>query len=149
MKFISHRGNINFRDSSHENSPQKILYCISLGYDVEIDVWHINNNFFLGHDEPQYKVSHEFLLNKNLWCHAKNLNALQNMLQLKIINCFWHQNDDYTLTSHGFIWTFPNKPLIDGSIAIIKENSIYTFEDLKKCYGICSDNIESFLNVYG
>ena len=31
-----------------------------LGYDVEIDVWLIDGNFFLGRDEPQYQVHGTF-----------------------------------------------------------------------------------------
>jgi hypothetical protein len=148
MKLISHRGNINGRNILEENKPEKILYCLSLGYDVEVDVWNIDEKFYLGHDQPQYEIEKEFLLNKKLWCHAKNLNALKSMLKLKKINCFWHQNDDYTLTSMGFIWAFPNKPLTKNCIAIIDNNTIYNEEDLKQCYGICSDNVEKYLNKW-
>ena len=27
----------------------------------------------------------------------------------KSLNYFWHQTDDFTLTSHGYIWTYPGK----------------------------------------
>ena len=37
-----------------------------LGYDVEIDVWSIDKQFYLGHDEPQYKIDKKFLQNKKV-----------------------------------------------------------------------------------
>ena len=45
----------------------------------------VKNQFFLGHDEPKDKVSEKFLQNKNLWCHAKNLGAFENLLKIKSI----------------------------------------------------------------
>lgn len=61
--------------------------------------------------DPINKVSLEYLKHPCFWCHAKNLDALAIMLQHPDIHCFSHQNDDFTLTSRGFIWTYPNKPL--------------------------------------
>lgn len=140
MIIISHRGNLDGVDKNKENLPTQVLKCIEEGFDVEIDVWKIDNVYFLGHDEPQYQIDFEFLKNKKLWCHAKNLNALRDMLRDRKINCFWHQKDDYTLTSKNNIWTYPNKELTSGCIAVLTENTDYSFEDLKKCYGICTDN---------
>jgi len=79
MFLISHRGNINGPDQAKENSISYILKAIDLGYNVEIDVWFIDNSFYLGHDQPQYKINHDFLINEKLWCHAKNINALIEM----------------------------------------------------------------------
>ena len=36
-------------------------------FDVEIDVWFKNDQFYLGHDEPQYIVNMEFLNNSKLF----------------------------------------------------------------------------------
>lgn len=146
MKFISHRGNLENIVKNEENEPDKILYCISLNYDVEIDVWNIKNNFYLGHDEPQYKIEKEFLLlNSNFfWCHAKNLKALEQMQQLKILNYFWHQKDDFTITSKGYIWTYPGNSLTKNSVAVLPEIVNYSLADLKLSYAICSDSISYF-----
>ena len=80
------------------------------GYEVEIDVWYIDKKFVLGHDTPQYEVDWKFLTNSSYWCHAKNIDALNLMLE-NDIHCFWHQDDDVTITSYGFIWTSPDKKL--------------------------------------
>ena len=103
MIFISHRGNINGINKKYENNPTYIQSAINKGYYVEIDVWY-KNAFFLGHDRPQFKVSQKFLENKKFWCHAKNIEALEKLQKLKT-KYFWHQEDDYTLTSNGYIWT--------------------------------------------
>lgn len=52
---ISHRGNLNGPDS-RENHPDYIDTAIESGYQVEIDL-RFDGNFYLGHDDPQYKVS--------------------------------------------------------------------------------------------
>ena len=54
------------------------------------------------------------------------------------IHCFWHQEDDVTLTSKGYMWTYPGKPLTDNSICVKpKKND----KIMKKTFGICSDFI--------
>jgi hypothetical protein len=142
MKFISHRGNINGSDPKTENKPDQVLKCIEKGLDVEIDIWFLNNKVFLGHDEPEHQISMTFLQKnkRNLWCHAKNFDALILMRQ-NGIHHFWHQEDFYTITSQGFIWTYPNiKSYSINSVLVITRP-----EDLKKemsgCFGICTDYI--------
>jgi hypothetical protein len=138
MKIISHRGNLNGANPEFENSIELINEALNKGYDVEIDVWFKNQKWYLGHDKPQYLISKKFLENKKFWCHAKNLDALYLMLKYKNINCFWHQNDDFTLTSKGFIWTYPNKQVTSKSIIVLqKKKNIDPFK--KYIYGICTD----------
>jgi hypothetical protein len=54
---------------SLENSPDYIDKAISLGFDVEVDVRLVEGEIWLGHDQPQYKVDLQFLLDRlnNLW----------------------------------------------------------------------------------
>jgi len=143
MILISHRGNINGRIPSKENEPSYIRDAIYLGYDVEVDVWYNNNTFWLGHDNPEYQIGLYFLLENadKLWCHAKNIEALVRMKKENDINCFWHQEDDITLTSKGYIWAYPGKQPIKNSIAVMPE--IYN-DDLGNCIGICSDYISNY-----
>ena len=139
MKLISHRGNIT-GPTKHENDPEYIKDALVAGYDCEIDVWYIDTGFYLGHDLPTYKVKKSFLTNSKLWCHAKNFNALHFMLQDKEIHCFWHEEDDYTITSRNFIWAYPGKQVLDN--CIIVDNSKKTTN--YKCAGVCSDYVESY-----
>ena len=140
MIFIAHRGNL-YGKNKLENNPSFIDKALKLGHNVEIDVWKIGDKIFLGHDNPEYEVENSYLLNDNFWCHAKNLEALEYMLENKI-HCFWHQEDDFTLTSKGYIWTYPEKRVCKKSIIVCK-----TEEETRKYYnkdiaGICSDYIE-------
>jgi hypothetical protein len=63
---------------------------------------------------------------------------------MNISKYFWHQNDDITLTSNGYLWTYPGKKLTDKSIVVLPEFNFYNKKDLKKCYGICSDFILNY-----
>ena len=142
MILISHRGNTEGK-TSQENHPDYIMKAYNWGYDVEIDVWFIDNKYYLGHDEPIYETNLDFVKNRHFWVHCKNLDALYNLSNYKKdINYFWHQDDEYTLTSWGVIWTFPGKILTNYSVAVLPE--LYTNTKLDKCYGICSDYIKRY-----
>lgn len=136
MKIISHRGNLNGKNAKMENSIKAINKALNNSFEVEIDVWYKNNKFYLGHDKPIHEINEEFLENNKLWCHAKNLDALNLMLKNKKIHCFWHQNDDYVITSRGYIWTYPNKITCDKSIIVLR-NKKDTLPRI--CFGICTD----------
>ena len=143
MILISHRGNLN-GVSSRENRPGYIHDALVQDFDVEIDVWYVDGNFWLGHDIPQYKTEESFLENPRLWCHAKNIDALYNMSENNYIHYFWHQEDDVTLTSEGYLWTYPGKQLTQNSICVLPEFG----EDKSKIIlpkniaGVCSDFIK-------
>ena len=144
MIFISHRGNLNGKKKKLENKPVYIKDAIKKGFNVEIDVWY-TVGFYLGHDKPQFKVSRQFLENKKLWCHAKNLKALEKLQKIKT-KYFWHQADDYTLTSNGYIWTYPGKTLSKKSISVLPE--LKKTKLSKSISGICSDFIEKYKKQY-
>lgn len=136
---ISHRGYINGPDDILENNPKHIQTLLNKGVDVEIDVWLIDKKIYLGHDKPLHAVTKKFLTHKNLWCHAKNLEALSALLKLKTI-CFWHQEDNYTLTSNNYIWTYPN--ILVNKDCIIVDTSPGWFNKHYKCAGVCVDYLK-------
>ena len=142
MILISHRGNLDGRVREYENDPRYINLALDGGYEVEIDVWCKDGEWYLGHDEPTYQINFNYLRNKKLWCHAKNIESLNKMLK-EDIHCFWHQEDDVTLTSCGFMWTYPGKPLTDKSICVLPEKNN---EIPKKALGICSDFVVNYRN---
>jgi hypothetical protein len=148
MKLISHRGNINGKIPERENSPDYILEALQKGFDVEVDIWWTWKNesfgWYTGHDEPTYPIIlFDFYKYFNrLWFHCKNLDALYK-LTVYDFECFWHQNDDFTLTSKNHIWTFPGKPLSEHSVCVLPEQTDL-LKDYSNCYGICSDYIEEY-----
>lgn len=141
--YISHRGNIDGRVINAENSPEQILFALSQGFEVEIDVWFVDDSFYLGHDEPLYLVEESFLENDKFWCHAKNEESFYKMLSNPRIHSFWHQTDDFTLTSKGIPWVFPGKKISENSIWVLPEKTPYK-NIILNCLGICSDYITRY-----
>jgi hypothetical protein len=141
MIYIAHRGLFDGPNKEKENHPQQILSALSKGYDVEVDVWYKDELWFLGHDGPTYGVDEQFLYTRGLWIHAKNIEALYE-LSFTNLNYFWHQEDDYTLTSKGFIWTYPGKTLTKTSICVMPEWKYDVSKFNMNCYGVCSDFVD-------
>jgi hypothetical protein len=140
MILISHRGNISGPNQSLENDPDYILTALKGGFDVEIDFWCVKKKLFLGHDYPQYPIKKNFLNNKKLWLHAKNLEGLI-FLNNTSYNYFWHEKDSFTITSKGYIWTYPGKELSKFAICVLPERFNWK---KTKCIGICSDFIKNY-----
>ena len=121
MNKIAHRGNTQGRKVDMENDPYYIFDALKEGHYCEVDVWFKNGHYYLGHDAPQYPTDLDFLENDKLFCHAKNIEAFHEMLKYPKINCFWHDQDECALTSHLFVWKYPE---------------VYS---KGKLWGICSD----------
>ena len=162
-KTIAHRANIGGPNSEVENKPEQIDKCIDQGYDVEIDlrIDESTKTLWLGHYTPDYKVTWYWLAQRlrNLWIHCKDYNTLvelsshdtskDNGFDIPAGGCnfFWHQEDDYTLTSNNIIWAYPGKPenLKDSrllnTVLVMPEWNKIDWETLKllRCYGICTD----------
>jgi hypothetical protein len=144
MKLISHRGNLIGPNSERENSPLYLQEALDKGFDVEVDLWLIDDKLYLGHDEPQYLIGHSWLTQflYRLWVHCKNPEAIVYLQEnYPQINYFWHQEDTLTLTSKKYIWVYPGKQPIKDSIAVMPE--IYN-DDISQCLGICSDYIQNY-----
>jgi hypothetical protein len=141
MKLIAHRGNIS-GPSKRENAVEHIQHALSLGFDAEVDVWYING-WWLGHDRPTYLIDNIYTLfdNSKIWWHCKNFEALEK-LQGSDLNYFWHQEDDHTLTSKGYIWTYPGKDVGTRNVIVMPE-MVMPVEKIKtlNCYAICSDMV--------
>jgi hypothetical protein len=148
MIFIAHRGNIVGANPVMENHPSYIKYALQLGFDVEIDVWFIDGKFGLGHDKPQYEVGPEFFHNSKFWLHCKNIEALEKMVTHPVVNAFFHDQDDCTLTSQQYIWTYPKAklPLTERSIAVMPER--VNWAGLENCFGICTDTPIIFKRLF-
>jgi hypothetical protein len=136
---IAHRGLTNGFDEIGENNPINLISAISQGFNVEVDIWINENGIYLGHDKPVYKIDEDFLkdIKKETWFHCKNIEALGYFSNnMPNTNFFWHQNDDYTLTSNGYIWTYPGKTLTNKSIIVVLEPmDLSIFKDV---YGVCT-----------
>ena len=105
MQLIAHRGLTQGPDKNIENHPEQIAKAINQGFDCEIDLRIIGSKLMLGHDDPQYVINKNFLSDhsEKLWIHAKNLQALHWLTNEDDLNFFWHQEDDFVITSKKYI----------------------------------------------
>jgi hypothetical protein len=146
MKLIAHRGNIFGPNLDKENHPDYILKALDYGCDVELDLWVTDNNLFLGHSSPDYAIDSNFIQSnaEKFWVHCKNIEALWTcMFKLKDINYFWHQEDDFSVTSKNIFWTYPGKPLTPNSVMLIlSEDALKTEQIGGEIYGICTDYVD-------
>ena len=154
MKLIAHRGNIFGPNPLEENYPEYIETAIAGGYDVEIDVRCEDHQFYLGHDEPQYYVPMTWLVKRKdkLWIHCKDFKSLDIFSNNPIdFNFFWHENDNYTLTSKGYIWTYPGQLFGNNSVIVIPE--VFDLQNIqdndtivysKRFFAVCSDYVGKF-----
>jgi len=146
LRLISHRGNITGPITEKENHPAYIDTALNLGYDVEIDIWYVDGKLWLGHDEPQYETSLEWLefRSPSLWIHCKDMNSLSyfNEYSSKVssqFNYFSHDTDRGVLTSHNYIWS---TNLYDRGILVMPET--FNKEPIKTTFGVCSDYIKNY-----
>ena len=144
MKYIAHRALFDGPNLEMENHPDQILAALKAGWDCEIDIWWQDNHWWLGHDAPIYQITENFLHHSGLWMHCKNFEALSCISSLQSFynpHYFWHNQDDYTLTSQCIIWTYPGKKLTQNSIWNQPELDIdwrINIMNNIECYGICS-----------
>lgn len=136
---ISHRGNINGSIPEKENNPDYVNEALKMGFEVEIDIWCIENKLYSGHDKETYEIDLEWLNlnNLKLWIHCKNIESILFFKRNNLLfNYFYHDIDLMTLTSKQYIWAYPGKQPIRDSIAVLPE--IYN-DDISNCIGVCTD----------
>lgn len=139
MIYIAHRGLLNGPDK-WENSSWLLDEAIRECGNAECDIRVLNDgSMWLGHDKPTYEVDYKWLWEHGheLWIHCKNIKALEYFHPwCTRFHYFWHEEDTVTLTSRGYIWAYPGKQPIVGSIAVLPE--LYD-DSISQCVGICSD----------
>lgn len=152
MKLIAHRANTNGPNSNTENNPDKIIECIENGYNVEVDIRYDikTDTLWLGHDTPEYMVNWWWLAGKadHLWIHCKDIQTLHEFsTKTSSYNYFWHQNDDYTLTSKNYIWSYPGKSYTSNTVIVMPETVNIDLKMLSvyNCYGVCTDFVDKLV----
>tara|TARA_Y100000593_G_scaffold16106_1_gene31797 strand:+ start:23945 stop:24388 length:444 start_codon:yes stop_codon:yes gene_type:complete len=146
MILYAHRGNINGPNSNEENKPSYILSAINEGFHVEIDIYYLDEKYYLGHDEPQYEIDEYFLENPKLICHAKNSEAFLKMRKNPNIHCFWNDLDLYAVTSNSFYWTLDSDPPKGYKNLIFCKPNLKEISKfwVNKFFGYCSDYVGLF-----
>lgn len=146
MNIISHRGNINGPITCRENAPSYIDAAIQLGYDVEVDVRHLDGNMWLGHDEPQYRIEFSWMSARRhkLWFHCKDALSAMHLLELGHFVFFCHSQDPYVLTSHGHLWVHDKSIPLNGRciVPLLDDTKVPSFVNTP--YGICTDFVVKY-----
>lgn len=146
---ISHRGNLVGPNPSFENSQEYIQEALDKGFSVEIDLRALNGELHLGHDYAQHSIDPEFLVKYRgrLWVHCKDHIAFEKAMQLQL-NCFFHDQDDYTITSFGYIWCYPGKPAVGNmSVTVLPERHTDINQLDKSLFAVCSDYVLTIKNT--
>lgn len=145
MKIIAHRANLNGPDRKTENTQETISDAIKLGFDVETDIWCVDDVLYMGHDYDKkrfWKNTLDFLIEHSdkLWVHCKNIEALVYLLEFPELNIFGHDNDNYVLTSKRNMFCVPWYPVNKNAVMVMPEMTpVYKVEDFNNCYGVCTD----------
>lgn len=148
MIIIAHRGNIDGANPLRENSPEYIDEAINAGFDVEVDVRCEDHHFYLGHDETQYYVPMTWLVKRKdkLWIHCKDLRSLDVLSSSPVdFHYFWHERDEYTMTSKGIPLVLVGQIPFKKSIIVLPESIGYydkyeeKYDRILECMGICTD----------
>jgi len=156
---ISHRGNVSGPNPDRENTSKYVDAAIAQGYMVEVDIWKNGDRFYMTHKcslSDRTEINIEWLKARidELIIHCKDVVALQWFAsQLDDWHYFWHQKDDYTLTSAQWIWGGLGSPMHSPitkdiydyvectSICVMPE---YSEQNISKFTGVCSDYIEKY-----
>lgn len=145
---ISHRGNIKGPNMDRENRPSYIDAALQLGYDVEVDIRLIDNEFWLGHDTPDYKISQTWIMKRknNIWFHCKDLYSAQKFIEMDCeIKFFCHSSDSFVLTSTNHIWVHDLDLNLNNTciVPLLEDTTIEGFKE-KNVHAVCLDNISLF-----
>jgi hypothetical protein len=141
MRLIAHRGNTE-GPSVNENDPEHIAKALDAGFDVEIDIWNIGYDWYLGHDEPTYKIPLKAFSKNKVFYHAKNHEALVNLWKMEEYHVFAQDNDAYSRTSKGLWWVNVGELIVDPewSVQVLPERFGWNIN--KQAHGICSDYVK-------
>jgi len=151
MLFISHRGALSGPNPKLENTLSFISDAMNLGYQVEVDVWMIGEDFYLGHDEPEHYITVHDLeaISSKAIFHAKNDTVLQYLTTTNF-HYFSHETDSVVLTSKQWLWYYPGvNPVLkpnNKAIAVMPENG--KAFGMSSFYGICTDKILHYKRLY-
>jgi hypothetical protein len=100
MIIYSHRGNLAGK-TTHENDPVLLEETIAAGFHVEVDLWHVEGKYLLGHDGPEYPIELSRFDRHEVVFHLKNA----FVPPLECADAFAIDNDRYVLTLRRLLWT--------------------------------------------
>lgn len=135
---ISHLGNIDGRQPEHENKLAYVQQALKAGWHVCIDVVFHCGVFVLPYDGGFNQIPGAFLSKQRVWCRAHDPVTLDALCNINA-HAFLNTESGLALTSAQFIWTLPNRPLVDRSIACFPEDAAPSWLANFEPAGLCSN----------
>ncbi len=139
MRIIAHRGNLFGPHTCLENSHEALLLLGSC-FDIELD---LHANGLYGHDSGENHIPLDVIKEHahRIWIHAKSSQSLEFALK-NTLHCFSHDTDPVVLTSHAYLWRYPNskEPVTENTIIVMPEREpTLTSLDFETAAGVCTD----------
>ena len=135
---IAHRGLLKGPSKNLENNPENIISNIKNYPNLfnEIDINILKDGIYIGHDEPLYKIDLKFIIDnkRSLILHIKKIeydspHTMDTLLDLyRFCHCFCHENDNFTITNKGLIWSHPKIGLNKNTIFVMPESLFHVFD---------------------
>lgn len=144
---IANRGNFAGRNIDRENTSVYIEEAICAGYDVKVDVWLLDKEWYLGHNFPKERIDISFLERQSIWTHARDLVGYVSLYNNPKVHVFWHNKDEFAITNKGIKWASDRYLTYDGITTLGEFQTIRRQEILAGKFnplGICCDDVISF-----
>lgn len=148
MLYISYRGIYDGNNFEDANTPSQLGKALGMGFSCMIDVWKVDDKFYLGNDQPLTEVTEKYLQGNRWWINARNT-AMQAWLPAQnpklYPNYFWFTMPTpppaYVTASNGKLITPGTVPINNNSVIFLPEiTDTACFSTVKlKCFGICSN----------
>jgi hypothetical protein len=149
MLYISYRGIIDGNNYQDANTPNQLGKALGSGFSCMIDVWKVDDKFYLGNDQPITEVTAKYLQGNRWYINARNT-AMQTWLPTQNIklypNYFWFTTPTppppSVTASNGKLITPGTTPINNTSIVFLPEiDDTSLFSTVKlKCYGVITSN---------
>jgi hypothetical protein len=142
---IAHKGNYAGQNVDRENTVEYIEEAIAAGYNVKVDAWLMEDKWMLGQHWPATEVPRSFFERPEIWTHAKNLVGYVSLYNNPKVHVFWHNKDDFAITSKGIKWARNYIETSDGIMSIAEDNQTMKGRingKLTQPLGICCDSFD-------
>ena len=148
MLYISYRGIIDGNNYQDANTPSQLGKALGAGFSCMIDVWKVNDKFYLGNDQPITEVTAKYLQGNRWWINARNT-AMQTWLPTQNAKLYpnwfyfpYMPPPEYVTASNGKLVTPGTVAINNSSVVFLPEiNDTSLLSTVKlRCYGVCSSN---------
>ena len=67
MLYISYRGIYDGTNYEYANTPNQLGKAMGAGFSCMIDVWKVDDKFYLGNDQPLTEVTEKYIQGNRWW----------------------------------------------------------------------------------